>query len=88
VVATDTATLSLRKQTMLHIAEFQVTDNVSYWNGETFFKGKIDNLRLNPLTNSVEYIIKYKPHSGSKGFSKILAKPTEIKESKHFAGKK
>lgn len=78
--------MSLSKQgnIMLHIAEFQVADKISYWNGETFFKGKIDNLRLNPLTDSVEYIVKYKPTANSRGFSRVIAQPRQIRESKHF----
>lgn len=73
---------------MLHIAEFEIADKVSYWNGETFFKGQVDNLRLNPIIQSVEYLIKYKPHSGSKGFSRVIALPSQIKESQYFIGVK
>jgi hypothetical protein len=73
---------------VLNRAEFQVGKRVSYWNGKTFFKGRIDDLRLNPITESVEYLIKYKPSSTSKGFSRVLVQPREIKESEHFKGDK
>ena len=69
---------------MLHIPEFSVNDQVSYWNGKTFFKCHVRGLFLNPLSNIVEYKLFHRTSNSSKGVMKFTAKPNEIKQSKHF----
>lgn len=71
---------------MLDIPEFQVKQNVTYLDGEKYYQAHVNNVSLNPITKSVEYVIFYHANNTSKGFMKITAHPHQIKESKHFKG--
>ena len=70
----------------LKIPEFSAGMNVTYWNGKEFFSTKITGIRLNPISNIVEYAINYRSGSTSKGKFKAWSTPFNIKQSKHFKG--
>lgn len=71
---------------MLDQAEFSLGEIVSYWNGKTFFKVDIRDLRLNPIDDIIEYRVVYRAQSGSSGEFVTWTTPFNIKQSVHFKG--
>lgn len=63
--------------------EFSVGKYVTYFNGKKDLYLCVDSLRINPMTQTVEYVLCAR--SGDLEFS-VVAKPQQIKQSKYFTG--
>jgi hypothetical protein len=73
---------------LINRAEFSVGTRVRYWKNERFFRATVHKTVLNPVTNSIEYILFYRTSNANKGHHKVKAYPYEIRESAHFTGAK
>ena len=68
------------------LAEFSLGEVVSYWNGQTFFSADIQDIRLNPVDNIIEYKVSYRSSQNATGGFKTWTTPYNIKQSRHFKG--